>query len=112
MTGGAESSWWPVAGSVPQGSVLGPVLFNLLINDLDNGMEYILSKFANDTKLGRVSDTPEGHAAIQRDFERLEKRSSRNLKKFNKGSAKSCTWRGITSYSSIYWGLLAGKHIG
>ena len=57
----------------PQGLLLGSVLFNIFVGDVDSGIKCTLSKFANNIKLSGAVDMLEGMDDIQRDLDRLER---------------------------------------
>jgi len=72
-----------VTSSAPQGSIPGPVLFNIFINDLDAGVECTIRIFVDNTKLGGAVDSCKRQQALQRHLDRLEHWAMINGMKFN-----------------------------
>ncbi len=58
LINGSESDWGEIGSGVPQGSVLGPLLFLIYINDLENGIKSQIKFFADDTSLFSVVQNP------------------------------------------------------
>ena len=89
---GASSQPLPVLSGVPQGSVLGPLLFLLYINDIcdigiSNGSKLVL--YADDILLYRAIDSPDDFALLQHDVNTLDAWSSIKLLKFNPSKCKT-----------------------
>ena len=67
------SNWKSVLSGIPQGSVLGPLLFLIYINDLDDNITVNVLKFADDTKVFRKVNTDGDKQHLQNDRDKLVK---------------------------------------
>ena len=87
---GTVSSWAPVSSGVPQGSVVGPMLFSLFVNDCPKLIESIMSLFADDTKLyAALSLTLSDTSSIQADLEILQDWAHRMCMRFHPDKCKT-----------------------
>ena len=109
---GVTSEWQQVMSGVPQGSVLGPTLFLIFINDIDwvvDGMAAKLSKFADDTKLIRCVRSENDREALQKDINALLKWSEVWQMEFNAEKCKAMHFgRGNPSFSYTMGGYAPG----
>jgi hypothetical protein len=85
---GSSSGWLPVTSGVPQGSVLGPVMFIIYINDLGDNISGKVLKFADDTKLIRKIGNQEDINNMQEDLNKLCKWSEDWQMLFNVSKCK------------------------
>ena len=73
VIGGKYSDWTEVVSGVPQGSVLGPLLFLIFINDIDEAVKLIdlIKKFADDTKAAQGMRTDADRIKLQKALDPL-----------------------------------------
>ena len=85
---GEVSIWKSVLRGVPQGSVLGPILFLVYIDDLEEGVTGKILKFADDTKLFTKTKNIGDKHKLQDDIDKLVKWSEKLQMLFNFGKCK------------------------
>ncbi|ORD93263.1 RTJK, partial [Enterospora canceri] len=85
---GVSSQWLNVKSGVPQGSVLGPILFLIYVNDIDDGISCKISKFADDTKIASKVTTTSDREVLQSDLDRLTSWANKWQMKFNVDKCK------------------------
>jgi hypothetical protein len=85
LANGLKSKSSKVRSGVPQGTVLGPILFLILINDIDEEInsESFISLFADDTRIGRKVNDEDDVESLQQDLLKLYKWQEDNNMLFN-----------------------------
>ena len=88
LMAGTCSKWNPVTSGIPQGSVLGPILFIYYINDMPESITSLIYIYADDTKLVRKVNDSDDSSALQRDLETANEWTKLWQLKFNISKCK------------------------
>ena len=88
MIAGIGSNWAPVLSGVPQGSVLGPVLFICYINDMPDVVSSFIYMYADDTKLCRETGNSSDCTKLQLDLNNIQNWADQWQLKFNSTKCK------------------------
>ena len=91
IVNGAESTNQNVTSGIPQGSVLGPILFVIYINDMPECVDSETYLFADDTKIFREINVQPDVEMLQKDLDELQKWSDTWLLKFHPNKCKVMT---------------------
>ncbi|MEW8545715.1 MAG: reverse transcriptase family protein, partial [Candidatus Thiodiazotropha sp.] len=85
---GQFSNWAEVTSGIPQGSVLGPILFVIYINDLPDRIDSDIIMYADDTKMSKEIQVKEDSEVVQADIFRLQDWSDKWLLLFHPDKCK------------------------
>ena len=88
---GAESKIHKVTSGIPQGSVLGPILFVIYKNDMPECVDSTTYLFADDTKIFKEIKSPNDEGKLQNDLDELQQWSDTWLLKFHPNTCKVLT---------------------
>ena len=85
---GELSEFKPVLSGVPQGSILGPVLFTLYVNDIPSELETLISLYADDTKIYSAITSESSIESLKSDLQKLENWANVMQMKFHPAKCK------------------------
>ena len=100
---GEKSMWSEVKSGVPQGSVLGPILFVMFINDMPKQLTSVCKMFADDAKLYREVNSTENYNSLQSDLDIMSEWSHKWQLPFNVKKCK-CMHFGTRNPKEVYDG--------